>query len=168
MGIVFLCAEKGPRRAGIPGLSAAEPYDGEDELHPEGLLHVRRGLSARGFAAGPGIARHGCTVCARRTRAREDLPRLTAAVGLANAANHCTGKPVTTALRCGADADGFRGATAAGVTGTDRPASAGSGASDGGPRFLCGPRQRYDADARGSPGPGCCNHFRASSIGRWP
>src|SRR6478736_124550 len=67
---------KEPHRPGIPWLPAVEPYDGEDELHPEDLVRIRRGPAARGLAVGPCAASHGRALQAGRPSSREDLPRL--------------------------------------------------------------------------------------------
>lgn len=159
-------AETGPHRAEMPGPKAEEPYDGEDEFHPEGLLHIRGSSGARGRAARPGIARNGCTMRAGRTSAREDLPRSTPVICFADTATHRTEQPVAVAVGCCTDR--VPSAVPSLVTTTGRPARACSGAADAGPRVIGGPGHRFPAGHRGRSDTRRCPHRLAGSVGCEP
>ncbi|MGY3320522.1 hypothetical protein [Arthrobacter sp. TE12232] len=127
-----------------------EPYDGEDELHPEGLSHSRSGSRARGVAAPPDAARSGDSLHACRPHPGEDLPRRADA----GPAVRSPGFRFDTAEHPGTVDVGRRAVPNATVTRTDGPARTGPGAPDARPGSIRRSGRRRSIGHGGRSGPG--------------
>lgn len=151
----FLLAKKEPHRARVPGWPAVEPYDGEDELHEEGLLRIRRGAGARGIARRPGIARGGRSLRANRPLPGEILSGPDGEpVCLPCAQPECPCQPGAAAAWSRASPSAIPKAVRSAVPRAFRRARAGPGAPDVGSPSNSGPRHR------GSAGPGVGSGYR--------